>query len=73
MTHDPLLDACNRMWGAAHELDALRGDDRATDWLATHVRGLIRSEGAENIAHILALAVALEQHLPSPAPEAVAL
>ena len=70
---DPFLEACRRMWTAAYQLDALRGDYAATEWLAVHVWDLMRSGDVENVTKILALATALERHLPSPVPEAVAL
>ncbi len=69
-----LIEAADRLWAAAWELDELRGDTAATEWTAGKVRDLMRSGRADDVEAVLPLARALEERLVQdrPAPAATA-
>ncbi len=58
-----LLDIAGRLWSAAWELDALRGDTAATTWTAGKVRQLMRTGQADDARAVLPLVRALEGRL----------
>lgn len=62
-TGDEVVDAWQRMHEAAQALDTLRGDAIASNWLARHVREMIRAEQTEDLSKVRALTRALEKNL----------
>lgn len=61
--NDPLLDTARRMWNAAYELDRIRGDTAATDWLAAKVNKMIEGTLPDDLPTVERLTAALEQQL----------
>lgn len=65
-----LIEAADRLWDAAWELDEFRGDQLASEWTATKVRELMRAGRADDAQAVLLLARALEGRLAQDQPAA---
>jgi hypothetical protein len=61
--NDPLLVAARRMWNAAYELDRIRDDSAATDWVAGKVCRMIEGKLPDDLATVERLTGALEAQL----------
>ena len=58
-----VIAAADRLYDAADELDRLRGDSVASDWLAHRLRELNRTGQAGDVARVVALAESLERRI----------
>ncbi len=67
-----LLQAADRLWAGAWELDEIRGDSAASLWAATKIRELMRAGLADDVQAVLPLARALEDRLAQDRPAAAA-